>query len=222
MDDTWITIGSGPDVLFYLPIALHEYPNAKIITTNYGICLIVPDYYFLSDFMACLRFSEISKRYQSKYGMKVITLKRKERALKDRLLTDADIFLEMERVEGYVKGVINDLKLSGLFCTQFALVNGAKRIVAIGHGGYPLEEKNPYWYGWQKGVEYGFRHHKTRDIIEPFWKSAVVANPEVIFQFYGEMNYRIDGPNVERVVYDENQNDQRLEANAQGPDLRTA
>lgn len=201
--DTWIVLGSSISAPAMLGSAFTDYPDATFITTNAGIRLggTRPDYYFLSDLGACKQYGEEAKRLQAE-GMKIVTLKRNQSALKSRGLDHADILLALNhtgRPLDFARGEINDCMFSGLFCTQFAIESGAKLIAAVGHEGYPLgEHDKSYWRADATDMKWTKRVCHTKKYIAPWWNKVVAMCDDIIFHFYGDLNYEIAGPNVRR------------------------
>ena len=82
---------------------------------------------------------------------------------------------------------------------QFVLLMGAKRLLFVGHNGYPPDQ-NPYWYDQHR--KYNISEYKTRTlgVIGPYMRDAARANPDVMFRYYGKLNYEVGGDNVEQVA----------------------
>jgi hypothetical protein len=188
-----------------LPLAQADYSDATTITTNYGIHLLTPDFYFLTDFRACHKFSELSKEVQKSHGTKVVTLKRKPSAMEARKIDHADIVLELVRHCGYDLNAYSDCQLSGLFCLQFAIRNGADTIAAVGHEGYETSKNKgkPYWYETPEEASVFAHQRLTTNVIGPFWRDIVEAHPDVTFHLYGNPKFEISGDNI-RITKDEN------------------
>ena len=191
-----------------LPVAQGDYPDATRITTNAGILLMlppdnVPHYYFLSDHIACKLWAAHAMELRHTHGMQVITLGRTyQSAIERRGLAAADFFIDQKRPSrpcDFERNVYTDCMFSGLYCVQFALNNGAKTLVVVGHEGYPsVENGKCYWnrdetaVSWRKCLAY------TKNWIGPWWRNAVAACPDVLFHFYGPIQYEVSGPNVKK------------------------
>ena len=203
---TWIVLGSSLTAPDMLKVARADYGDTTLITTNSGIELAEPDYYFLSDQFACKQFGQRSKDMQAN-GMKVITLKRLPDALHRRGLDHADILLPIIHTGTpmiFERGVYRDCMFSGLYCSLFAINNGAKRMVVVGHEGYPPGEDDPsYWYSAEKPLEHPpeQRLRYTKLYIGPWWQKVADACPDIEFVFYGDLNYKISGPNVKVIAH---------------------
>jgi len=223
--NAWIVLGSAADVPKYYARAKQDYPDAPTIATNHALKMVVPEYYFLNDMWACELFAEQARELQQSHGMKIVTPKRQASALQNRGLHTADFLLECARGKGYAPGGYTDCQFSGLFCLQFALMQGAEAIAAVGHGGYPPNgEESPYWYDPPATTRYRMHATYTHEIIGPFWNAAIEQNPGVAFRFYGGLYWKIKGTprNVTHTRYDEDQSCERLAANEVGNGCRTA
>jgi hypothetical protein len=190
-----------------LPVALSDYPGANRITTNSGIKLMLPPlaphYYFISDHLACKEFAADAMELRHTHGTQIITLGRLPSAIISRGLTSVDYLIDQARPDrpcDYTRGVYTDCMFSGLYCTQFAINNGAKIIVAVGHEGYPEDEENACY--WDGGAPVNKRQALayTKNWIGPWWRNAVAACPDITFHFYGRLRFAIDGPNVKKTT----------------------
>lgn len=203
----WICLGSSPSAPAMLPVAYADCPDAIRITTNSGILLMLPPdlaphYYFLSDHLACKMFAERAMDLRHTHGTKVITLGRCDDAIRRRGLSAVDYLIDQRRPSSprdFIRGAYTDCMFSGLYCAQFALNNGAKTLVIVGHEGYPSEvgelcywDSNEMRAAKKQGLEY------TKNWIGPWWQNAVAACPDVTFHFYGRLNYEVSGPNVKK------------------------
>lgn len=183
--DTWICLGGGPSAPAMLPVAMVDYPGATTITSNSGIKLIEPDYYYLVDRVARKDFGEQAKRAREN-GTMIIT--------RDRAALEADGIPVDEDISNQPW-----CDYSGQWCAQFALRNGATTLALVGHEGYhptpgtPLhwdgERPCPIWLG-----------EETPTHLAPWWRKTIAAWPCVTFHFYGELNYELIGPNVIQTV----------------------
>ena len=201
MYNQWIVLGSSINAPAMLEAARVDYPDATTMTTNAGIDLIRPDYYFLSDQIACKRYGKLAIQQQAQ-GTKLVTLKRLVTAMKRRGLDGADIFLELLHAGqplDFTRGVINDCMFSGLFCAQFAIENGAKLIALPGHEGYPPgQDDSSYWDPSRNRLTESQRKTHTQKWIAPWWQKVVELCDDITFHFYGDLNYEITGANVRK------------------------
>ena len=202
---TWLCLGSSPSAPTMLPRALAAYPDCTRITTNRGIQLTIPHYYFLSDHFACKQFAEQAMELRHTHGMQVITLGRRyEDAIKRRGLSDVDFLINQSRPTrpcDFARHVYTDCMFSGLYCVQFALNNGATTIVSVGHEGYPSAiGEECYWDHGDPPLAKRQALAYTKNWIGPWWRNAVAGCPEVTFHFFGRLEYEVDGPNVRKTT----------------------
>lgn len=193
--DAWICLGSSPNAPATLAAARKDYPHAVTITTNSGIRLLTPDYYFLSDSLARRLFGNEARELSRQKKTVFIARKAKERP---------DVLIQNERTDvspqTFIRGQYTQNNLSGLYCVQFALMNGAQTIVAVGHEGYGSAETDRQYWDVRDHTSQNLQHY-TRDFIAPWWRACVAACPDVTFHFYGNLRYDIAGPNVTRTPY---------------------
>ena len=203
--DTWLCLGGSPSAPAMLPKALAAYPDCTRITTNSGLKLTIPHYYFLSDHLACKMHAERAMELRHTHGMQVITLGRRyQSAIIKRGLTAVDYIINPGRPTrpcDFARHEYTDCMFSGLYCVQFALNNGAKTIVAVGHEGYPSELGTVcYWDTEEPPMAKRQALAYTKNWIGPWWRNAVAGCPEVTFHFYGPLQYAVDGPNVRKTT----------------------
>jgi len=199
MAGEWIVVGASQSAPQGLAMAQAHRPNATTITTNGGLRLFSPgnlDYYLLIDMVACDRYSNDSKAYQAD-GTTLVTLDRLPSALAHRGLSHFDELLSVDRHQrGYVPDIYTDCGFSGLFCTQFALNNGATRLSWVGMEGFrstPRQQVDDHFHG-QLGPAKGV--HQTERVLGPFLQSVVDQRPDVEFRFYGTPLFSLAGPNL--------------------------
>jgi hypothetical protein len=193
--DTWVCLGSSPSAPAMLKVALADYPDAVTITTNSGIRLLTPDYYFLSDSLARRMFGGDARALSR--AKRTVFIARKARELPDILINNERTDVSPQT---FIRGQYTQNNLSGLYCVQFALMNGAKTIVAVGHEGYSSRRGDPQYWDRTDGTSPNLLHY-TEDFIAPWWRACVAACPDVAFHFYGNLRYDIAGPNVTRTPY---------------------
>lgn len=184
--DEWIVVGSSP-VGQHAQRLIGRLPWAKVITTNnaYRWLAASPHVYFLSDPLGCELHGSDAAMMQAS-GTRLVTLRRTATALHSRGLDGFDEFLSMMELRSgetprFVPGEYAQSALSGLFCLQYALNHGARRVHLIGMEGYTDEGK-----GARMVAKY----------CGPFTQSCVDACPRVQFITYGHLNYPLHGANV--------------------------
>jgi hypothetical protein len=151
----------------------------------------------MTDRGTCKTYAEEIKQFPAN-GVKLITFRRAATAIKKRGLENADILLDVLFCGDplvFQRGVINDCMFSGLYCVQFAIEQGAQRLLLPGFEGYKPNCLYPHWddvpYAEQAGeIRY------NEGFFRPWWKLVANACPDVEFIFYGDMNYQVEGSNV--------------------------
>lgn len=180
----WIVVGSSPGGQYAQRLA-GRLPWAMTITTNaaYRWLSSNPHVYFLSDSLGCELHGNDAAMMQVS-GTRLVTLRRAQAALHSRGVDRFDEFLPLNgpgENPRFVPGEYAQCALSGLFCLQYALNHGARRIHLIGMEGYTDPGK-------------GTRMLET--YCGPFTQSCVDACPSVQFVTYGHLNYPLHGDNV--------------------------
>jgi hypothetical protein len=183
VSNTWLVIGSGPNAETALTRARRDWPDATTIATNSAALLLRPDYYFISDQTACVRWAVVATAYQQ-LGTKLVTLARQTDALKNRGLEAFDIFVDGP-----------DFCYSGIFCVLWA-ARQAERVCLVGHDGYrstPDKLFVDYFDGRLGSAQFA---RQTRDLIAPRLTAIAKAFPRVEFiQYMQPFGYQIDAPN---------------------------
>ena len=196
----WACVGSSTSAAKWLPVVLAENPGICTITTNKGIELFPnrpPEFYWLSDSTACRRYSAIAAERQSE-GMQLVTFRRDAGALVSRGVENANIFLPHDRpavANVFTRGEYPQPSISGLVLLQFAVNHGAKELHLVGMEGYrdgPGKDAPNYF----DGTGHSIHKQHTEKIIRPFIQSMIDVCLDVEFIFYGNMNFRVGGPNV--------------------------
>lgn len=206
--DVWIVAGTSQTADMFTRLARHRYPFATTITTNAGHKLFCrsanvpmrrPDYYYLSDAVACAEFIKPARELRG-YGTKLVTLKRSPSALQLRGVSDFDIFLDVPGPGAtwqFRKGDYTDWSLSGLYTIQFAINNGAKLIHIAGHEGYRNDDRgcrHDDHFDGSRSPDNGAL--LTEVIIRPAMQAMIDACPDVQFHYYGPLAYEVHGHNV--------------------------
>lgn len=184
--DTWIVIGASPSVPAFTDAVRARNRGAASITCNAGIGLLGGwrlDYYFLSDQNACRTHAAAAYELQGQ-GTQLITLKRLPSALETRGVDRFDVFLEVHSpaTEVYLRGATQDVRFSRLFCTQFALNEGAGKVIFLGMERYPDR------------IPHAKKHNEL--YVQPFLQSVLAACPDVAFEFCGRPGFYLSAPNL--------------------------
>jgi hypothetical protein len=199
---TWLIVGGAPGITGALIAAAMAENPTVIIATNLGGCYggPRPTYYLLADPVASRRFRAVAEVMRDS-GTRLVTLYRDPRSLAEARVEDFDIFLRTARLPWarYIPGCYVHVGFSGLYCLQFALNNGAQRVVLLGCPGYTAADDVGH------GVVHGLDSSAaTREIIGPFTQSAIAECGEVEFVIVGKPNYPVKGRNVRIIEVTEN------------------
>jgi len=129
----------------------------------------------------------------------MVTLKRKQDAMRNRGVDHYDAFIETVRhrkATEFVSGEYSPMNYTGLYCLQFAVNNGAERVLATGLDGYKQHAEN---YADRDKPQIGGNCQKRTRYIEQCTQAIVTACPDVEFVFYGPLRYELTGANVKVV-----------------------
>jgi hypothetical protein len=155
----------------------------------------LPSVYFLSDQRACELYREAARAAQA-MGTRCVTPYRQPDALRYRNIPWFDVHEPLEPYES--------LRLSGLFCAEYAARQGATRILMAGMDGYHMGERvdNYFFVGPEWRVNYVRPH--TRNVIPQTMGALLAKYPAVEWVSIGEPlwqlrrgewpNYRIESP----------------------------
>lgn len=199
---TWLVVGGSPGAPGQLAALVARYPTSKRITTNSGWKLFHDsgqrlDAYFLTDTTACATHGPMVRLHLHP-NTRTITLRRELTALQKRGVDWFDEFLPSDRPESgkppaFRPGAYSQsCGLSGLFCLQYALNHGARRVHLIGMEGYS-GQGNDYWDDGQTQPKHG---EHTERLIRPFLQSCIDTCPRVHFIAHGELRYPLTGENL--------------------------
>lgn len=189
---TAILIGSSPTVRLTYPAARACWPAATTITCNRGLQVEPdPDFYFLSDQLACQLWSANAKAAAKRGKTKRITLRREPQAMKMRTVDDFEIVIR----EGHP---FEPFQTSGLWCVEFAIrILGADQVVMCGYDGYrPDCPGQDYFAGADHyAPNDGLQKNLTRKVVEPLTNRIVAKYPAVTFVCLGAPWYQVNHPN---------------------------
>ena len=213
----WILVGSSPGATMF-PRIREQYSDAVTITTNMGYTLFgekPPDVYFFCDLLDLIpermdtddsrgsrRFFESrdASKQLKEQGCHVIGHIRNNEI---RLQWGLEWFNEMIIAEvggwrpwKFIPGKYTAARLSGLFCLQYAINNGATHVHLVGCEGYAA---SGHHFDTDVDSAEAIEENLTADFIGPFTQAVVKACPKVEFTFYGNLEYAIHGDNVEKV-----------------------
>ena len=194
---TWIVVGSSPLAREAYAKAKVRYPEAPVITCNRGLVIEPnPDFFFLSDMVACDLWAADGKMAANRNGKtKTVTLRRDPQAMKMRKVDDFDLVVR----EGHP---FEPFQMSGLWCVEFAIRFGlARRVVLCGMDGYRKElGVTDYFPGAHRIPENeGKGKELTPKVVCPLSDRIARKYPTVHFLQIGDPCYAIDLPNWEVV-----------------------
>ena len=136
-DWTWIVLGCSPLAREAYATARRDFPGAPVITCNRGLQIEPnPDFFFLSDQLACKLFAEGGKTASKRGKTKRITLRRDPQAMKMRTVDDFEIVYR----EGYP---FEPFQTSGIWCVEYAIRVGGPPRGAVRHGRLPARLSRP-------------------------------------------------------------------------------
>jgi hypothetical protein len=191
---TVIVLGSSPLAREAYATARRLYYDARVVTCNRGLEIEPnPDFFFLSDAGACVRWSGDGKAAAKRGKTKTVTLRRDAAAMKMRTVDDFDLVVR----EGHP---FEPFQMSGLWCLEFAIrFCGAGRVLICGCDGYrPTIGVGDYFPGATQIAESeGKGLYLTAKVIDPLTSRIVAKYPEVSFCLVGQPCYEIRSPNWE-------------------------
>jgi len=191
-DWTWIVLGCSPLAREAYATARRDFPGAPVITCNRGLQVEPdPDFFFLSDQVACKLFAEGGKLASKRGKTKRITLRRDPQAMKMRTVDDFEIVYR----EGYP---FEPFQTSGIWCVEYAIRVGlARRVVLCGMDGYrpgcPGQDYFPGAYHYEPND--GLQKDLTKTVVEPLTNRIAAKYPEIEFIQVGEPCYQVNSPN---------------------------
>ncbi|MHC4176682.1 MAG: hypothetical protein ACYSWU_04200 [Planctomycetota bacterium] len=199
----WIVVGSSPSAAEWLPVVRERYPDAVTMTTNRGINLFedTPDIYYFGDERVLFpetfeEYRETARRLKQE-GAHTVGLLRLPEVMTEWDVEWIDDKLTVRigswRPWKFVKGKYTAVSLSGLFCLQYAVNQGAEGVHLVGMEGYGDEG---HYFDGGRDSQVAKDLQRTTEVIGPFTQALVKACPEVQFTFYGQLNYTVAGANV--------------------------
>ncbi len=200
----WIVAGSSPSAEQWIGPALDAVPKAKIITTNRGSKLFAdrqPDVYFfgdeyLDDPEQFKEHRETARKLKAK-GARIVGLNRTGKVKAAWDIEWIDEFLTVDvgpwSPWKFIKGHYTAVRLSGLFCLQYAINHGATSIHLVGMEGYGDDE---HYFDDGAVSRVAKDSQLTLKTIQPFTQQLIDRCPDVDFRFYGELNYHIVAGNA--------------------------
>jgi hypothetical protein len=201
----WILVGSSPSATEWWPMLRERLPRSPTITTNRGISLFKdddpPSVYFFGDERLhnpdqFEEWKQAAQRIQP-LGTHIVGLSRKPEVLDEWGIRFLDEFLKVElgcwRPWKFIPGKYTACHLSGLFCLQYVVNQGASEVHLTGVDGY---SDDAHYYDSGGDSQAAKDGDVTATVIQPFTQAVVDACPKTQFMFYGDLNYTIVGGNV--------------------------
>lgn len=187
-----IVIGSSPSVRQGYPLARDRWPDALTVTCNRGLQIEPnPDFYFLSDMLACQLWAEDARQASKRGKTQRVTLRRDPQAMKTRSVGDFEVVIR----EGHP---YEPFQLSGWWCVEFAVrMLHARTVVLVGMDGYePNCQNQDYFAGaYHHAPNDGLQKDLTRTVVEPLGRRVVTKYPQVSFVILGAPWYTINSKN---------------------------
>ncbi|REK40892.1 MAG: hypothetical protein DWQ20_00760 [Actinobacteria bacterium] len=180
---TWIVLGASPQAPeAYL--RAKETPHDAVITTNGGILLEpAPTYYALLDPHACRMYADHALRAREAGATLVTKHFNPPEAANDAGVGHFDLFVKPRF----------PLTLSGLFCVEFACLNGADTVLMCGLDGYftPDGQDNCYFAGvpgrkHDRGHTRNVLPYRTADIFREWPGVQFVSMGAPLWRPHGE------------------------------------
>lgn len=153
-----------------------------IVTTNAGIELCTPHFYYLNDEVACHRYAQAGRESEAV----CMTADRCASGLQVRGITDYHPIVPMVHpvaVWSFLKGTYTYHPLSGVMCVQIAVNLDADLVRLVGFDGYTETE----------------RLRAKNQMQAEALQAIVDACPHVTFEWYGDSLLDVRGANVIRV-----------------------
>lgn len=176
-------------------------PNLVVATANAGLYELIryqcwSDYYGVMERDSPKLYGRMYNDARDNHGTRIVT---SSLAMLNIAKIDPDIVLEItgwsdshvfERGE-YITGAT-----TGSHLIQLAVNFGAKYVTLIGMEGYKSTPSTQVidTFDGRKGPKFGHKH--TKQWYGPLMQQVVVACPDVQFEFYGRLEYPMEGKNV--------------------------
>lgn len=184
----WLVIGAAPSAPDGLQRARSGNAIDVIITTNGGIILEpTPNYYFISDTLACKIYQQPAREAAAR-GTVCLTLLRDKRAMLER---------GVEWMQAIPGGhPYEPFQLSGLWCAEHACRSGATELMLVGMDGYHSDPMQPHYFFNCPTPDLGVNViGHTKKIIEPLTDKLVKKYPHVQWVLYGDPRFHLEAPN---------------------------
>lgn len=203
---TWVAVGSSPTVPEFLEPAIERAgPGALTIACNAAILRFLirdrgPDYYWVSDWVACDRYRDYHEWAQRNRGTEIVTLGRDgPGALEQRGLGNAHHLIDASPPSHTIeweRGTYTNARTSGALIVQFAVNRGAKAVHVVGMEGYLSTPGKVVvdTFDGRLGKDNGGFHAK--ECQTPLFNLIAQKCPDVAFTFYGKQRFPIQGANV--------------------------
>ena len=207
----WVVVGASPSAPDHIGRAVARWPSPTIITCNGGAWLFTestPDYYWLCDALSARNHGDDSRRFQSE-GCRLVTARSRLRLIQLGGVDSADVILDATKQRGpqphttFTPGQYTGGGVSGTWCLQFAVNNGARHVAMVGMEGYRTGRGTIYqdhFHGTKHLSPCNMMAKITRLFIGPLTQDIITKCPDVEFVCYGTPTYPLVGENLEVVA----------------------
>ena len=186
----WAFVGSGPSAPQQLRDILPKLRPCRTITTNAAIKLFQPDVYFLTDQVACRKFSHMAAQLKGKTHL--VTMHRDPKAQEARNVQWFDEFI-LNGLDPPLPNRWGSFNMSGPFCLEYACRNGASEMHLLGCEGYA--ETSYFDQAERQASEFKPADAMTNKQLVKRMTMVVECFPSVPFYVYGPTHYSIPLPN---------------------------
>lgn len=191
----WAFIGSSLNAPQHVAEILPRLRPCRTITTNAAIKLLRPDVYFLSDQVACKRYSHRAAEAKAQ-GTHCVTVFRHRQALEARNVQWFDEFVH-NGVDPPTRERWSAFNQSGPWCMEYACRKGATELHLLGCEGY--RDGDSYFDEAYRASEpepkIKIADSATTVILIKRMTMVLECFPEVPFYVYGSPCYSIPTPN---------------------------
>ncbi len=207
----WVVVGASPSAPDHIAHAVARWPTPTTIACNGGAWLFgdnPPNYYWLCDTLSARNHGDDARRFQSD-GSRLVTDRSRLRLIASGGVDSADVILDATKQRGpkphttFTPGQYTGGGVSGTWCLQFAVNNGARRVALVGLEGYRTGRGPVYrdhFHDTKHLSPCNMMAKITRLLIGPLTQNIITKCPDVEFVCYGKPTYPLVGDNLEVVA----------------------
>lgn len=192
----WVFVGSSPAAPEQVRTILPRLQPCRTISCNAAIKLLRPDVYFLTDQVACRRYSELAREAKAS-GTHTVTMHRYKQALELRNVQWFDEFI-LNGVDPPQPNRWGAFNMSGAFSMEYACRNGATELHLLGCEGYT--DALSYFDQDHRCTEFKIADSETTKHLVKRTMMVVECFKDVQFYVYGPIHYQIPLPNWHEVT----------------------